>query len=403
LGEAAVNPPEDSEPSGQVPRDVWTLRAIIETQNLINNAGLSLQETLDVVTERARALTSAGGAVVEMAEGEDMVYAAVSGTTSDSLGLRLKLNASLSGLAVTTGRILRCDDSEIDPRVDREACRRVGARSMVVAPLTHQGTSVGALKVLSDKRAAFDERHVGILEVLAGFIATALAHARTFEENDALLRETTRLNQALDAFSSHVAHDLRTPLAQVTMAVALLRETPAGPDADHLLDMIERQSARGAALVTELLELARASRSPRLESLVLAELATEAASSVDGLDLRIDCDATVVEADRVAVRQALFNLLNNAARHGSGDVTLSCSENDGFWRVAVADRGPGVSAEDRATLFDAFKRGSAAKAEGTGLGLAIVAATAAAHGGEAGVDDRPGGGAIFWFTLHRPG
>lgn len=403
MGEAAVNPSQEHETSGQPPRDVWTLRAIIETQSVINNAGLSLQETLDVVTDQARSLTSATGAVVEMAEGDDMVYAAASGTTADSVGLRLKMNASLSGLSVTTGQILRCDDSEADPRVDRDACRRVGARSMVVAPLTHQGTSVGALKVVSDRPAAFDDRHVGILEVLAGFIATALAHAGTFEANEAHLREMNRLNQALDAFSSHVAHDLRAPLAQVTMAAAMLRETGAGPDSDRLVEMIERQSTRGAALVTELLELARASRTPRVEAFPLGELAEEAASVIADLDLDIECSDVTIRADRVAVRQALFNLLANAARHGQGQVTLGCTSTGAGCRIEVADRGPGVGADERATIFDAFKRGSAAGTDGMGLGLAIVAATAAAHGGEAGVEDRPGGGSVFWITLAHPG
>ena len=56
------------------------------------------------------------------------------------LGLRLARKGSLSGLCVQTGDILRCEDSEIDPRVDREACRRVGLRSMVVTPLKHLDT-----------------------------------------------------------------------------------------------------------------------------------------------------------------------------------------------------------------------------------------------------------------------
>ena len=71
--------------------------------------------------------------------------------------MRLSRAGSLSGLCVEKGTILRCDDSELDPRVDREACRTVGLRSMIVTPLKHLDTTVGVLKVVAPEVSAFSD------------------------------------------------------------------------------------------------------------------------------------------------------------------------------------------------------------------------------------------------------
>lgn len=386
---------------------MWTLEAIVATQAAINAAGTSTAQVMQVVVEQARQLTAAKGAVVELVDGDEMVYSAVDGTTEASLGLRLRKDSSLSGRCVMTGESLRCDDSEIDPRVDREACRKVGARSMIVTPLTHQGEAVGALKVLSDRPQAFDARHIGILQILSGFVATSLAHALTFEANEAHMAEMARLNEALDAFSAHVAHDLRAPLAQIKMVAEHLTRRSNHDETPQMLEILERQATKGNTLVTELLELARASRSPKLQPVGLARIATEAAEGIENLTLSVDCDEQELLADRVALRQALANLFSNAARYArdgdTANVSVSCHDDEGYWRISVSDRGPGLSEADSERIFSPFERGeSASDREGSGLGLAIVAATAAAHGGAVGHERRDGGGTTFWFTLRQP-
>ena len=132
---------------------------------------------LETVVAEARQLTGADAAVVELPDGDDLVYRAVAGTAQPFLGFRLGRNGALSGEALTTGRVLICDDIETDPRVDREACRRVGARSMVVVPLVHDGVSTGVLKVYSAVAGAFRRRDAQFLGLLANMIGTALVRA----------------------------------------------------------------------------------------------------------------------------------------------------------------------------------------------------------------------------------
>ena len=153
------------------------LGRLVETQNAIATSELGSEAVMASVVDEARRLTGADAGVVELPDGPDLVYSAVSGTAEAYAGLRLEREATISGLALRTRETLVCTDTEGDDRVDREACRRVGARSMVVVPLLHAGTAMGVLKVYSTVPDAFTDEHVQVLSLLAGMIGTALARA----------------------------------------------------------------------------------------------------------------------------------------------------------------------------------------------------------------------------------
>ena len=116
--------------------EVSRLRHIIETQRLINSTALDSDELMRVICERAQMITGATGSVVELAEGDEMVYRAVAGSASGHLGVRLRIASSLSGRCVRLGMPLNCVDTETDVRIDRDACRRISVRSMIVVPLS---------------------------------------------------------------------------------------------------------------------------------------------------------------------------------------------------------------------------------------------------------------------------
>jgi diguanylate cyclase (GGDEF)-like protein len=160
------------------------LEQIIAIQTSIA-AQLSVPRIMQLVVEQAQELTGASGAVVEIAEDGMMVYRAAGGSASSFVGVRLKMDGSLSGLSVRTSTVLRCDDVETDDRVDRETSRKIGLRSMVVAPLRRGLETIGVLKVLSDRVAAFTEDDTQMLRLLAGFIATAMHNAASHERSQA--------------------------------------------------------------------------------------------------------------------------------------------------------------------------------------------------------------------------
>jgi diguanylate cyclase (GGDEF)-like protein len=157
------------------------LLAIIETQNQIATAALDLDAVMELVVERAQHLTGAAAAVVELAEGEEMVYHVGRGAADEHLGLRLPIDSSISGLCVRQATTLHCVDAATDDRVNLDACRRVGAISMVCVPLTHVARVVGVLKVYDPRAHAFSADDVATLDLLSGVIAAHMAHASDFE------------------------------------------------------------------------------------------------------------------------------------------------------------------------------------------------------------------------------
>jgi diguanylate cyclase (GGDEF)-like protein len=170
--------------------DADVLMAIVAAQTEIVSSALKLNAVMDLVCREARKLTRADGAVLEIAEGDEMVYRAAAGSGVAHIGLRLKQNGSLSGACIAAGHALRCEDAATDPRVDRAACERVGGVAMLCVPLVHQERTIGVLKVVSARQGAFDDRDETTLNLLSGLIAAQLLHAQDFQHiTDAALED----------------------------------------------------------------------------------------------------------------------------------------------------------------------------------------------------------------------
>ncbi|HVY77324.1 MAG TPA: sensor domain-containing diguanylate cyclase [Solirubrobacterales bacterium] len=156
------------------------LRAIVQTQTEIAASDLDLDATMELLARRAQDLTHASGGVIELADGDEMLYRVATGEATPFLGVRLAMEGSLSGRCIEEGQVLRCDDTRSDPRVDSEACERVNARSMICVPLIHGEEAVGVLKVYSPGANNFDDGDVETLELLSELIAAHMSHASRF-------------------------------------------------------------------------------------------------------------------------------------------------------------------------------------------------------------------------------
>jgi signal transduction histidine kinase len=235
-----------------------------------------------------------------------------------------------------------------------------------------------------------------------------------------VLQDVTRLrrfDQLRDDLVSTVAHQFRTPLTSLRMAVHLCLEGAAGPLPEKALDLLQaarEEAERLQAMVEELLDLARLQAGKveldtepvAAESLLrTAQQAMQAAATERRLALEVDelFPDVALDVDPHRVQLVFANLIENAIRHspGGGRVRLSASESNGFVRFEVSDQGHGVPPEHRTRVFEKFVRLPGAPAGGAGIGLSIARDVVRAHGGEIGVDEAPGGGARFWFTLPR--
>jgi len=265
--------------------------------------------------------------------------------------------------------------------------------------------------------------------------------------------EEEAVHRILGDFLANVAHEFRTPLSAVAASVELLLDqTPeltgvqtdptslrplygrgtgqadrlgaeAGPgvinaELHELLASLHAGILGLQTLVDNLLESASIETGhfrvyPRPSSMgeIIAEAIRMVQPLVDkhGQQLVIELPAAMptVQADPRRMAQVLVNLLSNAIKHSpdNAEIGILVSRDGDRVRVTITDQGPGIPTEERNVLFRRFAHPSTghdpAKA-GAGLGLSVVKAVVEAHGGQVGIEDRPGGGVAFWFALPAP-
>ncbi len=166
------------------------LLEIINLQTEVVQQGLDLSSIMDLVTQRAQDISGADGASIELIEKTELVYSAASGIAEKFLGLRLDIENSLSGECISERIPLISNDIEIDDRVNKNACRKIGLRSMIVMPLIFKNDVVGVLKVLSAKADHFNEENIKILELMSGVIAGAMFSAIKNGESELIYQAT---------------------------------------------------------------------------------------------------------------------------------------------------------------------------------------------------------------------
>ena len=219
-------------------------------------------------------------------------------------------------------------------------------------------------------------------------------------------------------FVADASHELRTPLTSVRglAEFALQQGTEAGPaKLVRLMGLVQQEATRMGRLVEDLLLLAQFDLDRPLEPRPV-DMASVAAAAVSAArmaqpDRTITLDAkdpVIACADDGRLRQVIDNLIGNAVQHTptGSPVTVTVTSSPGTGYITVADRGPGMTAEQASRVFERFYRTDSARARtrgGTGLGLSIAAALAAAHGGDITVDTSPGRGAAFRVRLPLAG
>jgi two-component system, OmpR family, sensor histidine kinase KdpD len=278
-------------------------------------------------------------------------------------------------------------------------------------PITLRGRELGRIVAVpngSHPELTTEER--GVIQTLATQIALAIDGMRLGSEAEEarMEAETNRLRAAL--FSS-VTHDLRTPLASITASVSSLLEDESplkGPERRELLETIDEEAGRLNRVIGNLMDLSRMragavtpSKAPTAVDELIEGVVARSGSLLKDHDVRLMLRENLPEIplDLGQIDQALTNVLENAARYTPRGrrITVGAAR----WRegvqIRIADRGPGISREERERIFEPFVRGGSST--GTGLGLAIARAIVEAHGGTIRVTDEPGGGAALVIEL----
>ena len=222
---------------------------------------------------------------------------------------------------------------------------------------------------------------------------------------NAMLRNLQRSFQSQKQFASDVAHELRTPLAILQLEVLRL---PASPGREA----ITQDLTTLGSLVNQLLRFAQAEDVMARErswvdvTAVVQRVCEDLAGGAIGRGVSFEFDApdtpVIVLGHAGLIDIAVRNVLDNAIRFSPENTTVSIGVHAGG-TVIVDDRGPGVPKEQKERIFDRFWRADPSRTEGAGIGLALVSRVTRLHGGDARVEDRPGGGARFVVSFAPPG
>ena len=232
-----------------------------------------------------------------------------------------------------------------------------------------------------------------------------------------ILQDVTRLHrfdQLKNDLVATVAHEFRTPLTSLHMAIHLCLEEAAGPLTDRQADLLHaarEDCERLQRIVDELLDLAKLQggrlqlrrRPVALRDLIDSALDAQRSVAADRqvvLAAEVAPGLPEVRVDEDRLQMVFANLLTNAIRHSppGASVTTRAAATDGVVRIEVSDEGPGIAPERREVIFHKFAQGAETPG-GAGLGLSIAREIVTAHGGTIGVDSTVGRGSTFWFTL----
>ena len=211
-----------------------------------------------------------------------------------------------------------------------------------------------------------------------------------------------------------VSHELRTPIAGLRATLENLADGVVEPGPDVMQAMLGR-TTRLQSLVEDLLDLSRLEagivplRRDRLElSLLVAAALDECRHDFPDASITMNvADDVLVDADPDRLHQVVVNLVENAIRHGGGEVVVSSTTRPGSLDIMVSDNGPGLAPEERDAVFERFHRAvprtsAGADGSGTGLGLAIVRWIALLHGGSVRAESNEPTGARFVVSLPAP-
>ena len=281
-------------------------------------------------------------------------------------------------------------------------------------PLTGTRQTLGVLAVHPTQRRRLllpEQRH--LLETFAGQIALAIERAQLAEDAE-VARVAVETESVRNTLLASISHDLRTPLAVITGASSALSDPELALDADtraRLVRSIDVKAREMSDLISNVLDLMRFEAGEvrlRRDWQTVDDLVGTALARLDGrfadhpVDVALPPELPPVHVDAPLVTQVLANLLENAIKHTPPGTRISISAGleDEAVRVVMDDTGPGLPPGDPDRLFAKFQRGrEESSAGGAGLGLAICRAIVNAHGGRIAAMPRPGGGALFVFTL----
>jgi GAF domain-containing protein len=332
--------------------------------------------------------------------------------------------STLVGRTALEGRTVHIPDIRTDPEYTwSEAIERSGGvRTILGVPLMREGVPIGVFNLARVTVRPFNEKQIELVSTFADQAVIAIENVRLFEEIQDKNRQLAEASEHKSQFVSSVSHELRTPLNAIIGLTEMMVKNAARFGTEKAQEPLQRVNRAGThllGLINQVLDLSKI-EAGKLElnpqTVQLAPLIKDVVGTAGQLAeqnknrLVVDAeeDLGALTVDPMRLRQILLNLLSNACKFTkAGEVKLTArrvSNGRSFVEFAVSDTGIGMTAEQRARLFEEFSQADAGTAQrfgGTGLGLAITRKLARMMGGDVTVTSEIGKGSVF--TVRLPG
>jgi len=428
--------------TAELSRSVEELRALGDVSQAVSSS-LDLQEVLTTIVSHAVRLSAAdGGTVYELDEQADEFVLRAAYRMPDSLVAAIQQTRPRLDDSTIVGRValaraaIQVPDlasEAVSPVVD--ALQQAGFRALLAVPLVREMRVVGALVIRSRTPGEFPHAVVDLVQTFASQSVLAIENARLFQQVQETSRELEAASRHKSQFLANMSHELRTPLNAIIGYSEMLQEEAEDLGDETYIPDLQKVNAAGKhllGLINDILDLSKIEAGRMdlfLETFSIRQLVQDVAAIVqplvekNGNTLIVTCpdDLGTIHADQTKLRQALFNLLSNAAKftdhgrielrvargelrvedeHGAGH--LLATHNSQLVTFAVSDTGIGMTEEQLSRLFEAFSQAEASTRSrygGTGLGLAISRHFCRLMGGDLTAESVHGQGSTFTVRL----
>ena len=401
----------------EVPRD--EMQRIVDALYRVHRLHASVTDldgVLDALLEESQAVAHAEASSLLLYDPalEELYFYMARGETGDQQalkeGLRLKLGEGVAGISAETRASLNVADAHTDPRVHRPAdlLSKFDTRTLLALPLVDNDQLLGVLELVNKVDGKpftdFDQR---VMEMFSSQAASAIGRARLIAEN---LRSErlAAVGQAVAGLSHYTKNIIHGMLGSVELVDEGLHDAKRDL-VDRGWPILKRSVSRLTHVVEDMLAFSKP-REPLYEPCSVHQVLDEAAQTFHELferrnvalqvDLQGFDEDDPLWLDARGLHRCILNLLTNAGDAvpaDEGRIRLSAKKTGDVLEIEVADNGPGISAESRHHIFDAFY--STKGSSGTGLGLAVTQKIVAEHGGAIEVGDSDLGGASFRLRM----
>jgi signal transduction histidine kinase len=401
--------------------------ATADVLKVISRSSFDLQAVLDTLTvSAARHCEAQMAAIVRQKDAASYYYATSYGISADSnnyfKSVAIKAGrGTVVGRALLEGRTVQVPDVLADPEYTwSEAQERTGFRSVLAVPLLREGHPIGVLVLARSVTRPFTDKQVEVVTTFADQAVIAIENVRLFDEIQDKSRQLAEASERKSQFLASMSHELRTPLNAIIGLTEMMVSNAARFGTEKAQEPLQRVNAAGThllSLINEILDLSKIEVGKlelNLEPVNLARLVDEvigtagqlAEKNKNRLAVEAQENLGTLTADSMRLKQILLNLLSNACKFTKeGEVALRVrrvADGRDWVELAVADTGIGLTAEQRAKLFQEFTQADSLTARrygGTGLGLALSRKLARMMGGDVTVTSEPGKGSVFTVRL----